>query len=113
MVAQAQPAMTGILLSPPSPREGPRHPCLNHVSQKLGATDLTFSLYTYSINHWALSGSEFRHASGRSLAAPVSSYHYLIPELLRGLLTNLHQSTLDMVPLPPLPQCSMEDTHPV
>lgn len=38
----------------PGPREGPHH-LPSHVSQKLGATDLTFSLYTCSINHWALS----------------------------------------------------------
>ena len=77
-----------------SPREGPHH-LPNHVSQKPGATYFTFSPHMCRTNQFW-----FLHASCQSLPAPVSSHKHLIPELLQGLLTNLHQSTLDTAPSP-------------
>lgn len=101
MGAQAQPAQNEFSISSLAPEKDPTIYLV--MSARNWEPLISPSPYTRAVSITGPCQFWFLHASGWSLAAPVSSYHYLIPELLQDLLTNLHQSTLDTVPSPTPP----------
>lgn len=95
-----------------SPKEWPHHlPSL--VSQKPGATYFSFSPYTCSINHWILS------LLIPTCTLPVTASNSVQPPPSHpvGCCKAFSSTSISLLrtrsPLPPHPQCSMEDTHPV